>query len=555
WGRGGVTAGDGGKWIQAVQVRRDQQEVVVDKRDRAAQCCWASSSLWRQPTAVMRAAPFPLPSSDSRNVLFGVVLVLHLDLVERAVHTHGDVQVVQSSVLTDLVHHGGHSGSADLSGAAGHRSTHLLNDNTVVTGAVESQLLQNRSDLQQCQTIAVEERRESEERGRGSEVKQQRWSHRIRLSCSQRQSPTSHVGSSYAQVIIVPTVSFTMATTSSSNSYSTSMMDERLKYSKICSCNTEEQLTFAQPELCQSLLNLARLVGQTVGHCCHHGSTFATPTFRQQEADIRVWNQTTNGLVQAPGDYQADIMAVVNDTVGTMMTCGFDDQRCEVGIIIGTGTNACYMEELRHIDLVEGDEGRMCINTEWGAFGDDGSLEDIRTEFDREIDRGSLNPGKQLFEKMASGMYMGELVRLILVKMAKEGLLFEGRITPELLTKGKIETKHVSAIEKEEVEVIDLFIDYLSHIKLPQDGMDLTKVGSIFTVAVGFVSRPSPYSMSLRKRPMMSFSVSSEKRMDRCRSSLDAMATSAVKPPVGGDVLQTPSLTTAQLKDIDVKHQ
>uniref|UniRef100_A0A6Q2Y9L4 Hexokinase-2 n=1 Tax=Esox lucius TaxID=8010 RepID=A0A6Q2Y9L4_ESOLU len=143
-----------------------------------------------------------------------------------------------------------------------------------------------------------------------------------------------------------------------------------------------------------------------------------------------------------------DIMAVVNDTVGTMMTCGFDDQRCEVGIIIGTGTNACYMEEMRHIDLVEGDEGRMCINTEWGAFGDDGMLEDIRTEFDREIDRGSLNPGKQLFEKMVSGMYMGELVRLILVKMAKEGFLFEGRITPELLTKGTFETKHVSAIEK-----------------------------------------------------------------------------------------------------------
>lgn len=55
------------------------------------------------------------------------------------------------------------------------------------------------------------------------------------------------------------------------------------------------------------------------------------------------------------------------------------------------------MEELRNIDLVEGDEGRMCVNTEWGAFGDDGRLEDIRTEFDREIDRGSLNPGKQLY--------------------------------------------------------------------------------------------------------------------------------------------------------------
>ncbi|XP_029338830.1 hexokinase-1 [Mus caroli] len=154
-----------------------------------------------------------------------------------------------------------------------------------------------------------------------------------------------------------------------------------------------------------------------------------------------------NKAIKKRGDYDANIVAVVNDTVGTMMTCGYDDQQCEVGLIIGTGTNACYMEELRHIDLVEGDEGRMCINTEWGAFGDDGSLEDIRTEFDRELDRGSLNPGKQLFEKMVSGMYMGELVRLILVKMAKESLLFEGRITPELLTRGKFTTSDVAAIE------------------------------------------------------------------------------------------------------------
>ncbi|KAK1154424.1 hexokinase-2 isoform X1 [Acipenser oxyrinchus oxyrinchus] len=149
------------------------------------------------------------------------------------------------------------------------------------------------------------------------------------------------------------------------------------------------------------------------------------------------------------GDFDIDILAVINDTVGTMMTCGYDDHDCEIGLIVGTGTNACYMEEMRHIDLVDGDEGRMCVNMEWGAFGDDGALDDIRTEFDREIDMGSLNPGKQLFEKMISGMYMGELVRLILVKMAKEGQLFGGRITPDLLTTGHFETKFVSAIEKE----------------------------------------------------------------------------------------------------------
>ncbi|XP_072122736.1 hexokinase-2-like isoform X1 [Mobula birostris] len=153
--------------------------------------------------------------------------------------------------------------------------------------------------------------------------------------------------------------------------------------------------------------------------------------------------------IQRRGDFEIDVVAVVNDTVGTMMSCGYDDHNCEIGLIVGTGTNACYMEEMQHIDLVEGDEGRMCVNMEWGAFGDQGELDDVRTEFDREIDRGSINPGKQLFEKMISGMYMGELVRVILVKMAKDKLLFGGKITPELLIKGHFETKYVSAIEKD----------------------------------------------------------------------------------------------------------
>ncbi|XP_015666616.1 hexokinase-2-like [Protobothrops mucrosquamatus] len=153
--------------------------------------------------------------------------------------------------------------------------------------------------------------------------------------------------------------------------------------------------------------------------------------------------------IEKRGDFEIDVIAVVNDTVGTMMTCGYDDQNCEVGLIVGSGSNACYMEDMRHIERVEGDEGRMCINMEWGAFGDDGSLKDIRTEFDQEIDMGSLNPGKQLFEKMISGLYMGELVRLILVKMAKEKLLFSGRIPDTLRKKDCFETKYVSAIEKE----------------------------------------------------------------------------------------------------------
>uniref|UniRef100_A0A7N6C462 Hexokinase-2 n=1 Tax=Anabas testudineus TaxID=64144 RepID=A0A7N6C462_ANATE len=158
--------------------------------------------------------------------------------------------------------------------------------------------------------------------------------------------------------------------------------------------------------------------------------------------------------IKKRGDFDIDILAVINDTVGTMMTCGYDDQHCEIGLIVGTGTNACYMEQMRNIELLDGDEGRMCVNTEWGAFGDDGALEHLRTDIDREIDAGSLNPGKQLFEKMISGMYMGELVRLILVRMAKEKLLFQGKTTAELLTTGSFSTAYIYDIENDKLEAL-----------------------------------------------------------------------------------------------------
>ena len=53
------------------------------------------------------------------------------------------------------------------------------------------------------------------------------------------------------------------------------------------------------------------------------------------------------------------------------------------------------MEEMKNIETVEGNEGRMCVNMEWGGFGDNGCLDDIRTQYDRAVDELSLNAGKQ----------------------------------------------------------------------------------------------------------------------------------------------------------------
>lgn len=49
---------------------------------------------------------------------------------------------------------------------------------------------------------------------------------------------------------------------------------------------------------------------------------------------------------------------------------------------------------------------------------------------------------------MVGGTYLGELVRLALLKMAKLGLLFDGHVSDTLRTKGTITTAHVAAMEE-----------------------------------------------------------------------------------------------------------
>ncbi|XP_029106906.1 hexokinase HKDC1 isoform X3 [Scleropages formosus] len=188
--------------------------------------------------------------------------------------------------------------------------------------------------------------------------------------------------------------------------------------------------------------------------------------------------------IKRRNEFDLDIVALVNDTVGTMMTCAYEDPKCEIGLIVGTGCNVCYMEEMTNIETAEGDEGHMCINTEWGGFGENGELDDIRTRFDREVDEGSLNVGKQTFEKMTSGMYLGEIVRQILIDLTRRGLLFRGRITERLKTPGIFETKFLSQIESDRLALLQVR-SILQHL-----GLDSTCDDSIIVKEVcGTVSR------------------------------------------------------------------
>ncbi|KAE8741718.1 hypothetical protein FOCC_FOCC012768 [Frankliniella occidentalis] len=162
--------------------------------------------------------------------------------------------------------------------------------------------------------------------------------------------------------------------------------------------------------------------------------------------------QLLKDAIKRRGDIQIQVCAILNDTTGTLMSCAWKNHNCRIGLIVGTGCNVCYVEKTENCELFDGDVNAKpdCIvNTEWGAFGSDGSLDIVITEYDREIDENSINAGKQLFEKMISGMYMGELVRLALVRFTKDKLLFGGQGSDFLFKRGNFFTKFVSEIESD----------------------------------------------------------------------------------------------------------
>ena len=147
-------------------------------------------------------------------------------------------------------------------------------------------------------------------------------------------------------------------------------------------------------------------------------------------------------------DINCEIVAVVNDTVATLVSCAHSEPTCKIGLIVGNGCNACYMEESCNVPGIRGEEdGQMCINMEWGSFGNNGVLEEYRNEYDREIDSNSSNPNRRVYEKMICGRYMGEIVRRVLCKLVAEGALFNGQTSEALSTEGEFLTSYVYQIE------------------------------------------------------------------------------------------------------------
>lgn len=179
------------------------------------------------------------------------------------------------------------------------------------------------------------------------------------------------------------------------------------------------------------------------------------------------------------------VIALANDTVGTLLSRSYSNDSSKtnsntvIGAIFGTGTNGAYLETIENIPKIEHkflpkNTTGMVINTEWGSF--DNTLEVLHaTRWDAAVDKETSNKGYHLFEKRISGMFLGELLRVILMDFFNRGLVFQDlyksrdntlphRLTEPFLLSSKI-LSYLEIDDSTELKMSELLME--NELRLP----------------------------------------------------------------------------------------
>ena len=165
-----------------------------------------------------------------------------------------------------------------------------------------------------------------------------------------------------------------------------------------------------------------------------------------------------NESIAKINDLKVNVVAILNDTTGTLVKGRYDDPNCCIGLILGTGCNGAYLEKAERISNWENDSNakQVIVDPEFGAFGDNGCIDFIKTEFDQAIDSSSLLPKSFTYEKYFAGKYIGELARLVLLKLHQKELLFSGKST-KLDEAGIFSSSDLSDIEQDAFDATRVF--------------------------------------------------------------------------------------------------
>ena len=175
-----------------------------------------------------------------------------------------------------------------------------------------------------------------------------------------------------------------------------------------------------------------------------------------------------------PALHRVRVAALANDTVGVLAAGAYSDPGCDIGLIVGTGTNLAVAMPTQMIarDLAThaGDPDEMLINMECGNF--DG-VQEFQTAVDRRLDAESDTEG-QLIEKMISGRYLGEIVRLRILEQASRGDAFAGwSLADSALVKPyAFTTEHLSDILYDTSRDRSATAMILAQLGIPRSGVE-----------------------------------------------------------------------------------
>ncbi|CAF2097785.1 unnamed protein product [Brassica napus] len=143
------------------------------------------------------------------------------------------------------------------------------------------------------------------------------------------------------------------------------------------------------------------------------------------------------------------VAALVNDTVGALSLGYYHDPDTVVAVVFGTGSNACYLERTDAIIKSQGlltTSGSVVVNMEWGNFW---SSHLPRTSYDIDLDAESSNPNDMGFEKIIAGLYLGDIVRRVILRMSQVSDIF-GPTSPMLSELYVLRTNSVSAMHEDD---------------------------------------------------------------------------------------------------------
>nr|POF07507.1 hexokinase-2, chloroplastic [Quercus suber] len=196
------------------------------------------------------------------------------------------------------------------------------------------------------------------------------------------------------------------------------------------------------------------------------GFTFSFPV-RQTSIDSGILIKWTKGFAVS-GTAGRDVVACLNEAMDRQ---GLDMQvSALVNDTVGTLAGARYWDDdvMGHVSP----SGRTIVNTEWGAFSNGLPL----TVFDKDMDAASINPGEQIFEKTISGMYLGEIVRRVLLKMAAEGALFGESVPEKLSTPFVLRTPDLSAMQQDNSDDLNVVGSILYNIAGVESNLSARKI-------------------------------------------------------------------------------